>query len=517
MSRRAEPQAQREPDTAGSGVSPEQTAGVKEAALGNQDAARALVPDAETPVRAGSPAGGFIVSDDGAELAPGQMRKSEFMAAVRVAVCATADEGMKSTGQTSDACPYIEYWINYYGDRDAEQVECAARRFAPETVLAQSARDYIPFLAARVRTSVDRWARTGELTGIPEEGAGEMDAEAGPFRKAAPGAAAPSAANPAAVARSLGPGSPLPGGIRSRMENALGGRFDNVRVHADLRAAGLAESLAARAFTVGRHVAFGSGEFKPGTPAGDTLLAHELAHVEQQQGPVTELGESPAAERSADRAAVSALGSLWAGLPAARIAQAGAGLRLQRCATAQPKQANDLLDIDLYNWNAASLTAILHKTGDDQVVQTIVTQGYRIYRFDLAFFKVRFSDGREEEQPHRGLRGASDHKKEKKVWLNNRLSAEEAASTLFHEMKHREVQGGTDAENETMVRIAAEGYRIRQGMKPVKPNYRNADGTVNQEAIRQDVQGNESYSHEETEILGVRYEGEDEVRGWSKP
>jgi hypothetical protein len=515
MGRRSEPQSHREPDPDGFGVPTQQSAGIKEAALGNQDAARALAPDPETPARGLSPAGGFIVSDDAAELTPGQMRKSEFMAAVRMAVCSTADDALKSSGQNTDGCPYIEYWIGYYAERDPEQVERAARKFAPETVLAQSARDYIPFLAARVRTSVDQWARTGEVSGLPDEGAEMLGA--GLFRKAEPGAARPDSTNPAAVARSLGAGAPLPGGIRSRMEHALGGSFDNVRVHDDLRAAGLAESLAARAFTVGRHVAFGRGEFQPGTPAGDALLAHELAHVTQQQGPGTDVGESPAAERGADKAAIGALGTLWAGMPAARIAQARSGLQLQRCATTQPKQANDLLDTDLYNWNAASLTAILHKTGDDQIVKTIIEQGYKVYRFDLAYFKVRFADGREEEQPHRGLRGASDHKQEKKVWLNNGLRAEEAASTLFHEMTHREVTGGTDAENEVLVRIATEGYRIRQGMKPVKPSYRNADGTVNAEAIRKDVQGNESYTHEETEILGVRYEGEDEVRGWSKP
>jgi len=387
MSKRTEPQGQSEPDNSGSGVAPEQTTGGKEAALGNQDAARALAPDAEAPARAGSPAGGFIVNDDTAELAPGQMRKSEFMAAVRTAVCSTADEGMKSTGQTSDACPYIEYWIDYYIDRDAAQVERATRKFAPETVLAQNARDYIPFLAARVRTSVDRWASTGELTGIPEDGDSDVDAEAGPFRKALPGAATPDASHPAAVARSLGPGSPLPDGIRSRMESALGGRFDNVRVHTDLRAAGLAESLAARAFTVGQHVAFGRREFKPSTPAGDALLAHELAHVAQQQGPGTEVGESPASERVADRAAASALGSLWAGLPAERIAPVRSGLRLQRCAAAQPRQRQDQLDTDIYNWNAASLTAILHRTGDERGLWPCLSNLFVSRIFAYRFFE----------------------------------------------------------------------------------------------------------------------------------
>jgi hypothetical protein len=41
----------------------------------------------------------------------------------------------------------------------------------------------------------------------------------------------------------------------------------------------MAADLDASAFTVGRDVVFGAGRFRPGTPAGDRLLAHELAHV----------------------------------------------------------------------------------------------------------------------------------------------------------------------------------------------------------------------------------------------
>ena len=39
----------------------------------------------------------------------------------------------------------------------------------------------------------------------------------------------------------------------------------------------------ARAFAVGNHIAFGSGEHKQGTLVGDALMAHELAHVIQQK------------------------------------------------------------------------------------------------------------------------------------------------------------------------------------------------------------------------------------------
>lgn len=70
-------------------------------------------------------------------------------------------------------------------------------------------------------------------------------------------------------------------GGRPRAE-APGHDFSRVRVHAGERAAAAARSLDARAFTVGRDIVFGAGEYAPHTPAGRRLLAHELTHVVQQ-------------------------------------------------------------------------------------------------------------------------------------------------------------------------------------------------------------------------------------------
>ncbi|MEA2223720.1 MAG: hypothetical protein QOH83_2096, partial [Solirubrobacteraceae bacterium] len=60
--------------------------------------------------------------------------------------------------------------------------------------------------------------------------------------------------------------------------------FADVRVHTGPLAAQAAREVGSRAFTVGRHVVFGEGEYWPGTATGHRLLAHELAHVVQQAG-----------------------------------------------------------------------------------------------------------------------------------------------------------------------------------------------------------------------------------------
>ena len=95
--------------------------------------------------------------------------------------------------------------------------------------------------------------------------------------------------NTRAVGETLrSPGRPLEAGTRAAMERGFGHDFGRVRVHTDARAAAAAESVGARAFTVGSAVVFGAGEYRPGTGAGSRLLAHELAHVVQQEGLATE-------------------------------------------------------------------------------------------------------------------------------------------------------------------------------------------------------------------------------------
>lgn len=58
--------------------------------------------------------------------------------------------------------------------------------------------------------------------------------------------------------------------------------FSQVRVHTDAHAAESAQAVSARAYTVGRDIVFGAGQYAPQTTAGRQLLAHELTHVAQQ-------------------------------------------------------------------------------------------------------------------------------------------------------------------------------------------------------------------------------------------
>jgi hypothetical protein len=83
----------------------------------------------------------------------------------------------------------------------------------------------------------------------------------------------------------------------------FGHDFSRVRVHSGEDAAAAADRLHARAYTVGSDVAFGRGEYVPGSLEGRRLLAHELIHVVQQTAP----GAARAVQRAPKQKAAPAI------------------------------------------------------------------------------------------------------------------------------------------------------------------------------------------------------------------
>jgi hypothetical protein len=67
-------------------------------------------------------------------------------------------------------------------------------------------------------------------------------------------------------------------------ESRAGVNLGDVRVHEGAVPGRWARLLGARAFTIGRDVVMGPGEYAPGTDAGRHLIAHELSHVVAARG-----------------------------------------------------------------------------------------------------------------------------------------------------------------------------------------------------------------------------------------
>jgi Domain of unknown function (DUF4157) len=109
------------------------------------------------------------------------------------------------------------------------------------------------------------------------------------------------------ISSTRGGGASLDAGVQDRFSDSLGDLSD-VRVHTDDTADRLNRSVSARAFATGTDVYFAQGEYNPGSPDGDRLIAHELAHVAQQRGapssgPLTVSEPGDALETEADSVA----------------------------------------------------------------------------------------------------------------------------------------------------------------------------------------------------------------------
>jgi hypothetical protein len=103
------------------------------------------------------------------------------------------------------------------------------------------------------------------------------------------------------------PGQPLDAGTRAFMEPRFGHDFSQVRVHTDTTAMESARAMDALAYTVGRNVVFGTGQYAPETSEGRKLLAHELIHTIQQgeQGSLQRILEVGAVDNHFEREATS--------------------------------------------------------------------------------------------------------------------------------------------------------------------------------------------------------------------
>lgn len=77
-------------------------------------------------------------------------------------------------------------------------------------------------------------------------------------------------------------GKPLETRARDMMESRLDADFSRVRIHTDAPAARAADSINAIAFTTGRDIYFGDGNYDANHAEGRHLLAHELTHTIQQ-------------------------------------------------------------------------------------------------------------------------------------------------------------------------------------------------------------------------------------------
>ena len=291
-----------------------------------------------------------IIVDDSVSPTNGQMRKTEFLNRLKTEVCLSVESALSGTVYSAAISSYIKtVFDKYYGNRP-EQIEALIRQNSPDTINVRTAEEMIQRAKTRAYAQATQWMQNGSslmtagtminsVTGGISTAVNTMSTTANSvvsgvknlfFKENAGGGQ--STQSPGTVMQNLGTGQKIEGGTRSKMETAFGSDFSDVEIHADNKAAELSAQMNARAFTVGKHIAFGTGEHKPGTLAGDVLMAHELAHVQQQSSNNANTYSASSLEKDADEAAVGMVESQYSQGNRKRIqAKKKSGLRIQRC------------------------------------------------------------------------------------------------------------------------------------------------------------------------------------------
>jgi hypothetical protein len=177
------------------------------------------------------------------------------------------------------------------------------------------------------------------------------------------------------------PGQPLDLATRAFMEPRFGHDFSRVRVHADAKAAESACAVNALAYTVGQNIVFEAEQYMPRTTSGRQLLAHELAHVIQQEGkPKVEasklnIGQSDGShEYEADEIAEAVV----LGQKAQRISLLGPEAHLQRAISPQMPRIRENLTTSFFSFNwfiteedVHEVLMILRTLSDDDLRDTV--------------------------------------------------------------------------------------------------------------------------------------------------
>jgi hypothetical protein len=165
-------------------------------------------------------------------------------------------------------------------------------------------------------------------TALVRSASGKTQPEAAPVRPA--GATHPlqglhrSAGNQA-IQRAMSGGAPLPRELRSPLEAYFRTPLDRVRIHSDEASQSLADSLGARAFTVGQDIHLGGDGARATGSDRKQLLAHEVVHTLQQGqvGPRAKL-KAGAPDDRYERQAERISAAITHGGPAEQVDHVGA-------------------------------------------------------------------------------------------------------------------------------------------------------------------------------------------------
>lgn len=229
----------------------------------------------------------------------------------------------------------------------------------------QSTKSNTPALVPERGGLLQRKCACGKASGVSGECEGCSNKQLN-LRRSASGLMEPSTVPPIVHEVLRSPGRPLDSQTSALMGSRFGHDFSQVRVHTDERAADSARLVNALAYTVGRDVVFGKGQFAPHTKEGQRLVAHELTHVAQQgreHSPGSDMGigahdssSEHEADENAGRVSMGQSSSAFTALPGAVLQRdpprggasgSGAPIESEHGVTATPHIDPNLIDLSL--------------------------------------------------------------------------------------------------------------------------------------------------------------------------
>ncbi len=264
-------------------------------------------------------------------------------------------------------------------------------------------------------------------------------------------------------------GQSLSESVRDFFEPRFGYDLSQVRVHTDSRAAEAASAVNASAFTVGRDIVFGDGQYAPEMNSGKQLLAHELTHVLQQrytrkQSNKFQVGKSLAGKRTLN-----------------------ASYRVMR------------------QWTRQGVLGVLCSDLEAGVSTVDVLKDYSVYSYDSYTYKRQdYTDATKTTKkgpPVIHTINGYHNRKKKEIGITTKRLDAKAASTLVHEVVHAKQHMAyeeklkkeptatppTKAEKEYEAHIKQEEFNIRKGISPKHSSFRKKEGgkwVVDEAAIR---------------------------------
>lgn len=196
-------------------------------------------------------------------------------------------------------------------------------------------------------------------------------------RPSMPGAVGPAAADGASISAGAA-GAAMGPGLRDYFEPRFERDLSSVRLHFGVDAVRAAQSINAKAFTIGNDVVIGKTDLRPDADGDRRLIAHELAHVVQQDGGASRtagLGAiSPDARVIRRTAYCDESGSCWEDDPIAGqsipLDHAPADAIRVSSATGQPliQRTPSKADALSAPWSPSGVKAILSMTPEGQHV-----------------------------------------------------------------------------------------------------------------------------------------------------